>query len=491
MTSVATTRAPLRLADVRRMATARLLHDRFGLPLGLFGAHAVLGFLMANVSGVSTLHAITTAVVVLWIGLRGTRLEHIALAAGYAAFCDVLWRVTDAQFFYEGAKYLVVAVLAGGWIRLARTTRLAALPLGYLGLLLPSAVLTYVALGSSEIRDAISFNLSGPLALAVACAFFLQIRMGWLEARGVLLAALGPIVALASAVTYRTSQVDLLTFGTQSDVQTSGGFGPNQVSTILAAGALCCLLLVIAERRLAPRLLLAALGLWFFGQAVFTFSRGGLYDLAGGAACILLVALVDRSLRWKVLRGAIIMAALSLVVFTSLDSFTSGALSDRFSSTDTTGRTEIASGDLDLFTENPLAGVGPGMAQYSRTGFRSEAAHTEFSRMLSEHGVLGLAALGLLLALIVSAVVNAPTVWGRAISLSLTAFAALAMTNAAMRNAAPAFLFGLGMARIGPRRRPSPRPEADDAEEVPVRPVVRREAPPLPRSTLIQPRTWS
>jgi hypothetical protein len=255
------------------------------------------------------------------------------------------------------------------------------------------------------------------------------------------------------------------------------------VSTALAVGAMCCLLLVLTERRRPARLLLGALGLWFFGQGVFTFSRGGLYDLAGAALCILFVALGERSLRWKVLRGALIMTALSLVVFACLNSITDGALSDRFSSTDSTGRNEIAAGDLDLFYDNPLAGVGPGMAQYTREG-KGASAHTEFSRMLAEHGVLGLAALGILIALILSAVSKAPTVWGRAISLSLTAFAALAMTNTAMRITAPAFLFGLGMTRIGPTRR-TPR-------RVRERPKVAQLGPSaFDVDELTRPRSWS
>ena len=474
---------PRRLSDLGRNVASRLLDEKHGLPIGLLAAHVVLGFLMALSPAVSTAHAVGTALVVLWIGLFGRRLEHVALAAGYAALCDVPWRVTDARFFYEGGKYLVAIALGGGLLRLIRTSRLAALPIGYVGLLLPSAVLTLISQGPARFRDLISFNLSGPLALAVACAFFLQIRMRWVEVRGVLLAALCPALALLTAVTYRETQVAVLTFGTQSDFQTSGGFGPNQVSTALAVGAMFCLFLVLTERRLPPRLLLGAIGLWFFGQGVFTFSRGGLYDLAGGALCILLVALGERSLRWKVLRGALIMTVLSLVVFACLNSITDGALSDRFSSTDSTGRNEIAAGDLDLFFDNPLAGVGPGMARYAREG-SGASAHTEFSRMLAEHGILGLAALGILIALIASAVRRAPTVWGRAVSLSLTAFATLAMTNAAMRTAAPAFLFGLGMARIGPVRRPT--------RTVRARPKVAQHAPNrLAVDDSIHPYGWS
>ena len=76
--------------------------------------------------------------------------------------------------------------------------------------------------------------------------------------------------------------------------------------------------------------------------------------------------------------------------------FTGGASEERFSSTDTSNRTEIASGDLKLFEEEPLFGVGVGLAKYERDFAVEAAPHTEYSRLLAEHGVFGLVAIILL-----------------------------------------------------------------------------------------------
>ena len=56
--------------------------------------------------------------------------------------------------------------------------------------------------------------------------------------------------------------------------------------------------------------------------------------------------------------------------------------------------------DLDIFYDNLFIGVGPGQANILREkyGFgKKVAAHTEFSRMLAEHGILGLISLLILI----------------------------------------------------------------------------------------------
>ena len=53
--------------------------------------------------------------------------------------------------------------------------------------------------------------------------------------------------------------------------------------------------------------------------------------------------------------------------------------------------------DLQIFAENPLFGLGPGTAMIERDRISGIGiAHTEFTRLLSDHGSLGLVAMGLL-----------------------------------------------------------------------------------------------
>jgi O-antigen ligase len=155
----------------------------------------------------------------------------------------------------------------------------------------------------------------------------------------------------------------------------------------------------------------------------------------------------------------------SYVVVPRLQEFTSGRLVERYSDLNSTNRSKIASFDLEIFAAHPVLGIGPGMAR----GLREEigafgAAHTEFTRMLAEHGLLGAGAILALLALAIRVVVGARDQRARGITLALIVWAALFMLINAMRLAAPSFLFGLACgvsyASLPVRPRPSPPPAA-------------------------------
>jgi hypothetical protein len=55
----------------------------------------------------------------------------------------------------------------------------------------------------------------------------------------------------------------------------------------------------------------------------------------------------------------------------------------------TSNRSSIFEGDWELFQENPF-GVGAGASQYLRKTLNGVVAHTELSRLIAEHGYLGL-----------------------------------------------------------------------------------------------------
>src|SRR5207237_446235 len=150
------------------------------------------------------------------VAMNSRKLDHIAIAAAYVVGCDVFWRMCEAKFFYEGPKYVAALVLGIGYVRFARTTRRALLPVAYLVLLAPSILLTVQALGISGSRESLSFALGGPLCLGIAALFFLQLRAGWDELRTVLLALLTPILSIASIATFTTVTSTDIQFGTQS-----------------------------------------------------------------------------------------------------------------------------------------------------------------------------------------------------------------------------------------------------------------------------------
>jgi hypothetical protein len=139
-----------------------------------------------------------------------------------------------------------------------------------------------------------------------------------------------------------------------------------------------------------------------------------------------------------------------LVVFPKLDDFTGGKLQERFEETGTSNRMDIIGSDLDIFADNPILGVGVGVSKSARreyVGF-SAASHTEMSRLISEHGAFGIAAILCILLGVLLTFKQQSSVLGRALVAGLATWALLYMLNAGMRLAAPGYALGLAFIQI-------------------------------------------
>jgi O-antigen ligase len=101
--------------------------------------------------------------------------------------------------------------------------------------------------------------------------------------------------------------------------------------------------------------------------------------------------------------------------------------------------------DWIVFKEHPIMGVGPGQSYGAHAlTFRASAAHTEYTRLLAEHGTFGVLAIFLLAWMTWVRLRRQQPAEDKGLSLAFTAWALLYMGHSAMRLAAPAFLFGLG-----------------------------------------------
>jgi hypothetical protein len=416
--------------------------------LGLFAlAHVPLGLLMHQFNAIATVHAIVTFLIGCGWAIYGRRPERVAYVAAYITGAEVLWRMASADVFWEFGKYAVAGIFL---LALLRTGKLQhfALPLLYLGLLTPSTVQTIQDLRWAEARSQISFNLSGPFALAMSCWFFANVRLSLKQLQRLFLVLIAPIAGIATIALYGTVAASEIHFTTQSNFETSGGFGPNQVSAVLGLGALLTFLILLTyQGKKAGVKLCLFCGLALFAiQSALTFSRGGLYNAAGAGAVASMLFLSKTKFKLRVLAVAVLVLIIAhYVVLPSLDDYTGGALSERFSSLNLTGRDRLIRGDLQAWEENPVFGVGPGRARFSRGEFYREgvAAHTEFSRLLAEHGMWGLAALFTLLFMAIKNFRQARSGVHKALLTAATAWSLLFMTNAAMRLVAPSFVFGL------------------------------------------------
>jgi O-antigen ligase len=205
----------------------------------------------------------------------------------------------------------------------------------------------------------------------------------------------------------------------------------------------------------------------FVMQSALTFSRGGLYAAVGSAVLACYYLIHDKRMRLQLIGGAVVLAlAAYFVILPTLDKFTSGALSKRFGNTSLTGRDSIAKGDLQVFYDHPILGVGPGEARNYRTDHKQAVAHTEFSRLLAEHGLFGLTALLLMLLMSWRNLRKAQSRLAKALVIALTFWSFLFMASLAMRIVMAAFAFGLTAATLALTDETTPQRSENDLGRV-------------------------
>ena len=113
-----------------------------------------------------------------------------------------------------------------------------------------------------------------------------------------------------------------------------------------------------------------------------------------------------------------------------------------------------------MWRQNFVLGVGVGMSKFKHTwGTGGLAAHTEFSRLLAEHGLFGLGAILVLLVLFLKNLACTENPSQRAITVVAVVWSSMFMTSNAMRLAAPSYMFGLScitLVRVVAKRSPTP-----------------------------------
>lgn len=427
---------------------------RIGLKAGaFFAAHVPLALLMFQYPNIGLVHALVVFVGSLWRVTVERTSERAAYLCAYIVGAEVLWRMTKTPVFWEFGKYAAIFVFLFALLRHSRL-KIPILPITYFALLLPSLLLTFSKLGFTESRMQVSFNLSGPLAVMISAVYFSHVRLTREQLHRLLLVMVGPICGVATIALYNTLTKTAIVFVNASNFDTSGGFGPNQVSAILGLGALVTYICVLSGK-LTPALKVIAISLIFLlaTTSALTFSRNGVVIAACSGFAFSIFLFRDRRARLKfTILVILLFCGAYYVILPALDNFTSGAIVSRFQERSTTGRDELVMADLRVWWENAFFGVGPGMARpyYDAVlGLGQKIpAHTEFSRLLSEHGMFGLVSLLLLMFMAVNNFSRASERSSRSVLIGLLVWSFLYMVANAMRLMAPAFIFGITFARV-------------------------------------------
>lgn len=422
--------------------------------------HAFLGlvvFVMPFISKIYTLAILVFGV--FYIVKNKNKNNEALIISAYVISVEVLLRMTDGMILNEFGKYSIIFFMFLGMIYSGFSNK-ALIYWLFLVLLIPGIILSATESNfETDIRKAIAFNISGPVCLGVSSIYCYQRKITFDRLKGVISAFSLPLVAIVIYLYLYTPSVRDVVTGTQSNFETSGGFGPNQVSTILGLGIFIFFVqLLLNSKSSMLQLINAGLVLVFAFRGIVTFSRGGILTAVFMIFLLFMVLYFQANFNTKPKIGLIIllsfMAGLGVWGYSSVQ--TGGLINKRYANQDArgrekksqlTGREELMISELQMFLDNPILGVGVGRNKEIRekeTGIVS-ASHNEITRMMAEHGSLGLIDLIILFCTPLILFANNRR---NIFALSFLAFWLLTINHAAMRLAAPAFVYALSLLKV-------------------------------------------
>ena len=374
--------------------------------------HALIGVLVFILPFLSKIYTIAILAFGIYYIIKTKNRNNEALVmSAYVVSVEVLLRMTDGMLLNEFGKYSILIFMFLGMIYSGFNNK-GFLYWIFLLLLIPGIVLATLTLDlDTDVRKAIAFNLSGPVCLGFSAIYCYQRKISFDRLLGVITGFSLPLIAVAVYLFLYTPSVKAVVTGTQSNFETSGGFGPNQVSTILGLGIFIFFVqLILNSKSKLLQILNGGFVVVFAFRGIVTFSRGGMFTAVLMVFVFLIVLYFQANYKTKFKIGLIILlsfvAGLGVWGYSSLQ--TSGLINKRYANQDARGREKksqlsgreaLIDSEMQMFWDNPILGVGVGRNKEIRekeTGIVS-ASHNEITRMLAEHGSFGLIDLMILL----------------------------------------------------------------------------------------------
>lgn len=307
---------------------------------------------------------------------------------------------------YEMGKYLLFIFLCAGIVNTRSKSKVG---WALLVLLLPAF---FFDISGEVVFSDIVFNALGAINLCLIIIFLRGQTFTKKRLIAVLKLCVYPILSVLAFLWIKNPSLNEIEFELSANFSTTAGFGSNQVSTMLGLGAFLMFIFVVNHWEFSGfRILDYFIVFLFTFQGLITFSRGGMVGALLGVLIIMatLTFTSRRALhhyRLPNINKYVFFGILLLVAaFFIVDDFTDGALTLRYQgetagtlsgnkekslNTLTTGRYDIFLGDVELWLDHLIMGVGVGASKYMRMLHNGVVAHVELSRLLSEHGVFGL-----------------------------------------------------------------------------------------------------
>ena len=385
--------------------------------------------------------------------------NEVLFVTAYIVGSEVFLRMTGGNLIYEFAKYSIIIFVIVGMTYDGLSKNAVAYWI-YLLLLLPGVVIATQALDhDTEIRKTISFNISGPLCLGLTALYTFGKKVTLEQLNSILLYIAMPIICCTVYLILYTPSVRDVVMGTGSNFETSGGFGPNQVATMLGFGMFIFLTrILISTNNLVILALIVAIILAITYRGLVTFSRGGM--ITGFIMFVVLLGVLYIKVNSKGKLMINYLLVVFAVLFVAIWSFsiiqTRGLIEKRYSNQNAmgeenasslSGREAISRTEIAYFLKNPIFGVGVAKGAELRrdaTG-KTILSHNEVTRMLAEHGTLGIIALCILLFTPMFLYLdNKQHIY----LFCFVIFWLLTINHAAMRLASPAYVYALSLLKV-------------------------------------------
>ena len=353
-----------------------------------------------------------TSIGMLSQGSNATKMVSLLFFVTYFSSLELLARMTKAYNYklpWEFGKYVVF--FGALYAILALNARKGLRGFFLFLLLIPAMFFG----GERDILwHDIVFNLLGPISVAFAIIAYTNAKITKQQFRQVLKLMLYPAIAVLAYVYIRTPDLSSLEFELEANFKTTGGYGSNQVSTVLGMGFFLTFLFYVNRWTLTGyRQADLFIMLGFAFQGLLSFSRGGMVGGVVGVICFLFLLTRASNKQRKLYSlpkiGKYVLPAIIgiVVTFQIADAVTGGMLSLRYQgetagtqlgvkevglNTLTTGRYDIFIQDVEVWQNHFVMGAGAGVSQYLRSGHKGKpvASHVELSRLLADHGLLGL-----------------------------------------------------------------------------------------------------
>ncbi|WP_299527061.1 O-antigen ligase [Winogradskyella sp.] len=430
--------------------------------------HIILGLLLYNLDFFPRLFyfgVIAYFLISIFNAAQSDKTTTILQASAYIVGVEVLFRMTGAGVFYESSKYLVILFMVIGMTYNGLSNRSYPYMI-FLFLLIPSILVASLNTGiDANLRKNVAFVLSGPACLGISALYCFNKRLNHPQLKSVILHLGLPIISLTTYLFLYTVRLEEIFKGTQSNFAASGGFGPNQVSTVLGLGmfVFCVNFFLSSKSTVIKGINILLFGLISY-RAIITFSRGGVLTAILMIIGFLGIFYLKTSLKSKrrISLYFVMLLFASSVIWLVSSSQTSGLIDKRYSNQDASGRVkedvsagrvEIFKSELEGFYSEPIFGVGASVMKERRKAITGEtiATHSELSRMISEHGILGVIMLLILLITPLAYRINNTRNY---LFYAFLIFWFATINHSAMRIAAPGFIYALALLNITYEKRP-------------------------------------